>query len=58
MRLSKIIAAIIALSFLVVLSGCSHEIGSKEWCDGMKKKPKKDWTAQEATDYTKQCFFK
>ncbi|MDB4173171.1 DUF3012 domain-containing protein, partial [bacterium] len=23
---------------------CSPEVGSKEWCEGLKKKDKGDWT--------------
>jgi hypothetical protein len=38
------------------LSGCSPEVGSDEWCAEMKEKPKQDWTAQEASDYTKYCI--
>ena len=38
------------------MNGCSHEVGSEEWCAEMKEKPKKDWTAQEAADYTKYCI--
>ena len=43
--------------FAVLLSGCSPEIGSKEWCNDMKEKSKGDWTATEAKDYTKHCLF-
>ena len=38
------------------LAACSPEIGSDEWCAGMKEKPKGDWTASEAGDYTKYCI--
>lgn len=43
---------------LVLLSACTPEVGSKDWCQQMKDKPKGDWTANEATDYTKHCLFK
>ena len=39
------------------LQGCSAEVGSKEWCADLKEKPKGDWTANEATDFTKHCIF-
>lgn len=42
---------------LLLLSACSPEIGSKEWCDDLKEKPKGDWTATEAKDFTKHCIF-
>ncbi len=35
---------------------CSPEVGSKEWCEDMKAKPKGDWTASEAADFTKSCI--
>lgn len=43
---------------LAWLGGCSPEVGSDQWCSEMKQKPKGDWTAQEAADYTKYCIFK
>ncbi|MEJ2767015.1 DUF3012 domain-containing protein [Photobacterium sp. MCCC 1A19761] len=47
-----------ALLFGVLLmQGCSPEVGSKEWCDEMKQQPKGDWTANEAKDYAKHCIF-
>ena len=43
---------------LFTLGACSPEVGSKEWCDDMKKKDKGDWSVNEATDFTKHCVFK
>jgi len=43
---------------LALLAACSPEVGSKEWCAKMQKKPKGEWTANEASDYTKHCLFK
>ena len=42
---------------LVLLSACAPEVGSEKWCSQMKDKPKGDWSANEATDYTKHCIF-
>ena len=42
----------------LLISGCAPEVGSKEWCDDMKEKPKGDWTANEAKDFTKHCILK
>jgi len=47
----------LAALFAFALSGCSPEVGSKEWCSQMKEKPKGDWTASEAKDYAKYCIF-
>jgi hypothetical protein len=41
----------------ILLSGCSPKIGSEEWCADLKEKPKGDWTATEAKDFTKHCIF-
>ena len=51
---------LIVISFtfsLFLLGGCAPEVGSKEWCVQMKEKPKGDWTANEAADFTKNCIF-
>jgi len=45
--------------FLVgfLLAGCAPKIGSEEWCNDMKEKPKGDWTATETKDFAKHCIF-
>jgi hypothetical protein len=43
---------------LLALSACAPEVGSERWCANMKAKPKADWTANEAVDYTKHCILK
>jgi len=50
------LAALFAFS-AVTLSACSPEVGSKEWCEDMKEKPKGDWSANEAAEFTKNCVF-
>ena len=52
------ISVFVALSFFVLLTGCSPEVGSEKWCAKMDKKPKADWTANEAADYAKHCVLK
>ena len=50
---------IILLSFVsTLLAACSAEVGSKEWCEDLKERPKGEWTVNEAADYTKHCLFK
>lgn len=46
------LAAVLSIS---VLAACSPEVGSKEWCEDLKAKPKGDWSANEAADFTKHC---
>lgn len=48
----------LALTSLLLITACSPEIGSQDWCEQLKEKPKGDWTATEAKDYTKHCLFK
>ncbi|WP_448249400.1 DUF3012 domain-containing protein [Thalassotalea agariperforans] len=48
---------LLAVISVLYLSACSPEIGSKEWCEALKEKPKGDWTATEAKDFTKHCIF-
>ena len=56
MNLVRKLAAVTGLATaVIVLSACAPEIGSDEWCDTLKEKPKTDWTAGEAGDYTKYC---
>ena len=43
---------------VLLLAGCSPEVGSKEWCEDMDEKPKGDWTAKEASEYAKSCIFR
>lgn len=38
------------------VAACGPEVGSKEWCDDLKKKPKGEWTANEAGDFAKHCI--
>ncbi|SKA52631.1 DUF3012 domain-containing protein [Enterovibrio nigricans] len=52
--MKKCIAALFVLLFV---AGCSPEVGSKEWCNDLKEKPKGDWTASEAGDFAKHCIF-
>ncbi len=49
---------ILAIPLLISLTACSPEVGSEAWCNNQKEKPKGDWTANEAGNYTKHCLFK
>lgn len=54
--MKKLLALVIVSSLFLV--GCAPEVGSKKWCEAMEKKPKGDWTANEAADFAKHCLFK
>ena len=58
MQIQKTICLLLLVAFVALVSACSPEVGSDEWCNNMKEKPKKDWTASEAANYTKYCIFK
>ena len=49
----KRMAMLVAIG--AVAFACSPEVGSKEWCQAMKDKPKGDWTLNEASDFAKHC---
>jgi Protein of unknown function (DUF3012) len=54
--MAKFVTLMIASSFLLFgLTACDPEVGSKEWCEAMKEKPKADWSANEAADFAKNC---
>jgi hypothetical protein len=50
----SLVVAIAALTF-TLLAACSPAVGSKEWCEDLKAKPKGEWTANEAGDFAKHC---
>lgn len=52
--------AFIALSamFVFSISACTPEVGSEQWCMDMKEKQKADLTANQITDFAKNCIFK
>lgn len=56
-RTKATVTAVFLAIALAGLAGCAPEVGSEKWCNKMKEKAKKDWTAQEAGDYTKHCVF-
>lgn len=46
----------IAVTILAIVTvACSPEVGTEEWCNDLKEKPKGEWTANEATDFAKHC---
>lgn len=55
----KMVAVVRAagLCLVLLLAACAPEVGSRDWCEDMRQKPKGDWTMQEAKDYAKHCVF-
>ena len=58
MRSLKKVSVAVALAVIISggLAACSAEVGSKEWCEDMKKKDKGTWTTNEATEFAKSCL--
>ena len=54
----KKVSCTVALALILSagLAACSPEVGSKEWCEDLKKKDKGDWTGSEAKDFAKSCI--
>lgn len=57
-NMNKIISVAVAAVFFTLLSACSPEVGSEQWCSDIKQKPKGDWTANEASEFAKNCILK
>ncbi|MDF2155401.1 DUF3012 domain-containing protein [Vibrio sp. CAU 1672] len=48
---------LILMFFVTTTLMACTEVGSEEWCNDMKEKPKGEWTANEASDFAKHCVF-
>ena len=53
----KITLALSGVFVVAALTACSPEVGSKEWCEDLKEKPKGEWTANEVSEFAKSCVF-
>lgn len=47
---------VIALMLGRYLAACAPEVGSERWCEAMSDKPRGDWSANEALDFTRHCL--
>lgn len=56
--MKQMMTALCALFVLAGVSACAPEVGSEKWCAQLKEKPKGEWSANEASDYAKNCVFK
>lgn len=54
MKVQKMFVMVVLAS---LITACSPEVGSEQWCANMKKKPKGEWTLEETKDYAKHCIF-
>ncbi|WP_369798631.1 DUF3012 domain-containing protein [Desulfuromonas sp. TF] len=58
MKLIRLTGVSIAFSLFLAMAGCSPEVGSEAWCEDMRDKPRKEWSASDAADYAKHCLFR
>lgn len=57
--IKNIFAALAVVSLMAfATTACSPEVGSKEWCEDMKKKDKGKWTAEDTKNFGKHCLLK
>ncbi|MBT4932640.1 MAG: DUF3012 domain-containing protein [Rhodospirillaceae bacterium] len=56
-NIKKVIVTFSGILAIAALTACSPEVGSKEWCEDLKEKPKGDWSSNEAADFAKNCVF-
>jgi hypothetical protein len=49
---------VIGCVVLALCAACAPTVGSREWCEAMDKKPKADWSSNEAADYAKHCILR
>jgi len=47
--------AMMLAGLAVWLVACAPEVGSPRWCEGMREKPRGDWTANEALEFARNC---
>jgi hypothetical protein len=57
LNIKKIVIAFTGILAITALTACSPEVGTKEWCEDLKEKPKGDWSSNEAADFAKSCVF-
>lgn len=56
----SVLKKIAVLGFVAAMglgvAACAPEVGSPEWCEQMKEKPKGDWSTNEAAEFAKNCL--
>jgi hypothetical protein len=56
-KVPKIISfVVVTLLFTGHLAACAPAVGSERWCAAMRDKPRGDWSANEALDFTRHCL--
>ncbi|WP_211275941.1 DUF3012 domain-containing protein [Thalassospira mesophila] len=52
----KTIIVLTATMVTMTLVACAPEIGSRDWCNNLEHTPKSDWTANQTSDFAKNCM--
>lgn len=47
---------ILLIGSVLLLSACTAEPGSEQWCEIKKEQPKSEWSANDARTYTMKCL--
>ena len=50
--------AVVLIGVVTWLAACEPEVGSERWCENMREKPRGDWTANEALEFTRSCVLR
>lgn len=56
--MKKTFVCVYVVLFCSVLTACSPEVGSVEWCEDMDKKAKSDWSMNDVKTYAENCVFR
>lgn len=54
--LQKVLTLGFVAAFGLGVAACAPEVGSPDWCEQMKEKPKGEWSANEMGEFTKNCL--
>jgi len=47
---------ILIIGALLILTACSVEPGSEQWCEQKKEQPKNEWSGSDAMTFARNCL--
>lgn len=53
--MKTLVRGVLVLMCVGFLAACEPEVGSADWCEDLKEKPRGDWTANELAEFAKSC---
>jgi hypothetical protein len=54
-EMRALLRAMVVVAAAGWFAACAPEVGSPEWCEAMKEKPRGDWTGNEALEFARSC---